>query len=276
MFDRREWRAYTERAELLSVQRAADSARRAEKASARDERQHAKEAARQAERLQKMQQRDEKVRRKKQRQRQDGLRRGRARLVAVGARLKSAFASRSSSRAIVLTSTFRRHHFVARRLADQMDVVGVWREQKSFEPQRYAVTDDDHATIAAHFASRDEAEARTSPATGSCASRPAPSTGSGRRTSSTIPRRSIGWRRSSRTSSWCSERVSCGSPSSIVSRDGSSTCIWAVPTSSRRRHELLAAGESRARIRRRHHSLSGRGHRYGRDDRARPTRHRAG
>ena len=61
-------------------------------------------------------------------------------------------------RAIVLTSTMRRHQFVANTLAAALDVVGVWQETKSFEPMRYATSADDEAIISRHFAARDAAE----------------------------------------------------------------------------------------------------------------------
>jgi folate-dependent phosphoribosylglycinamide formyltransferase PurN len=62
-------------------------------------------------------------------------------------------------RAIVLTSSMRRHAFVANTLAAQMDVVGVWREEKSFQPLRYAENAEDEQTIARHFEARDASEA---------------------------------------------------------------------------------------------------------------------
>ena len=62
-------------------------------------------------------------------------------------------------RVILLTSTFRRHNFLISRLAAELDVVGVWQEEKSFQPARYAQTADDAAVIARHFAARDAAEA---------------------------------------------------------------------------------------------------------------------
>jgi hypothetical protein len=61
-------------------------------------------------------------------------------------------------RAIVLTSTFLRHQFVANRLAQRLDVVGVWQEEKSFEPMRYAATTEDERVIGEHFAARDASE----------------------------------------------------------------------------------------------------------------------
>lgn len=63
-------------------------------------------------------------------------------------------------RAVLLTSTFPRHVWVASDLARRLDLVGVWQEEKTFVPQRYAVTDDDARVIAEHFAARDDAERR--------------------------------------------------------------------------------------------------------------------
>ncbi|HXG87672.1 MAG TPA: formyl transferase [Vicinamibacterales bacterium] len=63
-------------------------------------------------------------------------------------------------RVIVLTSTFLRHHYLVNTVAAHLDLVGVWQEQKSFKPQRYADTDEDHQIIAAHFTARDRAEDR--------------------------------------------------------------------------------------------------------------------
>ena len=61
-------------------------------------------------------------------------------------------------KAVVLTSTFLRHQYVANILASQVDVVGVWQEEKSFDPMRYAGSTDDEKVIAAHFAARDQSE----------------------------------------------------------------------------------------------------------------------
>jgi hypothetical protein len=52
----------------------------------------------------------------------------------------------------------RRHQFVANTLAERLDVVGVWQEEKTFVPERYAGSDDEAAIIAAHFAARDRSE----------------------------------------------------------------------------------------------------------------------
>jgi methionyl-tRNA formyltransferase len=61
-------------------------------------------------------------------------------------------------RAIVLTSTMRRHQFVANTLSGRCDVVGVWQETKSFEPMKYAASPEDEAVIARHFDARDASE----------------------------------------------------------------------------------------------------------------------
>jgi folate-dependent phosphoribosylglycinamide formyltransferase PurN len=63
-------------------------------------------------------------------------------------------------RAILLTSTFRRHAFVANAVAAGCDLVGVWQETKSFRPERYARDAADQEVIQAHFAKRDASEAR--------------------------------------------------------------------------------------------------------------------
>lgn len=62
--------------------------------------------------------------------------------------------------AIVLTSTFPRHRFVVNRLTEALDVLGVWQEEKSFRPERYAQTAEDEMVIARHFQDRDDSEAR--------------------------------------------------------------------------------------------------------------------
>lgn len=62
-------------------------------------------------------------------------------------------------RAVVLTSTLRRHRFVANRLAGRLDVAHVWQEEKSFAPLRYATDAAEEAVIARHFAARDASEA---------------------------------------------------------------------------------------------------------------------
>jgi methionyl-tRNA formyltransferase len=63
-------------------------------------------------------------------------------------------------KAILLTSTFRRHVFVANALAQRCDVVGVWQEAKTFVPERYAQSDEDERVIQQHFADRDVSEER--------------------------------------------------------------------------------------------------------------------
>ena len=61
-------------------------------------------------------------------------------------------------RAIVLTSTMRRHQFVANTAAERLDVVGVWQEAKSFQPLSYARSVDEEVVIQRHFAARDASE----------------------------------------------------------------------------------------------------------------------
>jgi methionyl-tRNA formyltransferase len=61
-------------------------------------------------------------------------------------------------RAIVLTSTMRRHQFVANTLAAELPVAGVWQEEKSFQPMKYAATPQEEAVIARHFEARDASE----------------------------------------------------------------------------------------------------------------------
>jgi folate-dependent phosphoribosylglycinamide formyltransferase PurN len=63
-------------------------------------------------------------------------------------------------KAILLTSTFRRHQAVANYLATRCDLAGVWQETKTFVPERHASSAEDHATIQAHFDARDASEAR--------------------------------------------------------------------------------------------------------------------
>jgi folate-dependent phosphoribosylglycinamide formyltransferase PurN len=62
-------------------------------------------------------------------------------------------------KAILLTSTFRRHQAVANYVATRCELVGVWQETKTFVPGRYAASPDDHAVIQAHFEARDASEA---------------------------------------------------------------------------------------------------------------------
>jgi folate-dependent phosphoribosylglycinamide formyltransferase PurN len=61
-------------------------------------------------------------------------------------------------RAILLTSTFRRHVFVANTVATACDLVGVWQEEKTFQPERYAHDAADEGVIRRHFADRDASE----------------------------------------------------------------------------------------------------------------------
>ncbi len=61
-------------------------------------------------------------------------------------------------RAIVLTSTMRRHQYVANMIAARMPVVGVWQEEKTFRPMQYATSSEDEVVIGRHFAARDASE----------------------------------------------------------------------------------------------------------------------
>lgn len=61
-------------------------------------------------------------------------------------------------RVIVLTSTFLRHQYVVNALARGLEVAGVWQEEKSFEPMKYAVTPEDGDVVRAHFDARDASE----------------------------------------------------------------------------------------------------------------------
>jgi folate-dependent phosphoribosylglycinamide formyltransferase PurN len=63
-------------------------------------------------------------------------------------------------RAILLTSTFRRHVYVTNTLAAGCELAGVWQEEKTFRPERYALDAEDEVVIQRHFAARDESEAR--------------------------------------------------------------------------------------------------------------------
>jgi methionyl-tRNA formyltransferase len=62
-------------------------------------------------------------------------------------------------KAVVLTSTMRRHQFVANTLASRLEVAAVFQEEKAFQPMRYARSADDEAVIERHFAARDASEA---------------------------------------------------------------------------------------------------------------------
>ena len=61
-------------------------------------------------------------------------------------------------RAVVLTSSMRRHNYVANTLAARLPVVTVWQEEKSFQPLKYAGSRDDEAVIGRHFDARDASE----------------------------------------------------------------------------------------------------------------------
>ena len=61
-------------------------------------------------------------------------------------------------RAIVLTSSMRRHAFVANTVAARLEVAGVWCERKSFEPMAAARSAADADEIERHFQARDASE----------------------------------------------------------------------------------------------------------------------
>lgn len=61
-------------------------------------------------------------------------------------------------RAILLTSTMLRHQFVANTLARRVEMAGVWQEEKSFQPLRYANGPEEEAVIQEHFAARTASE----------------------------------------------------------------------------------------------------------------------
>lgn len=61
-------------------------------------------------------------------------------------------------RVILLTSTFLRHWYVAHVVAEHLDLVGVWQEEKTFQPEKYAENPHDLAVITKHFADRDASE----------------------------------------------------------------------------------------------------------------------
>jgi folate-dependent phosphoribosylglycinamide formyltransferase PurN len=63
-------------------------------------------------------------------------------------------------RAILLTSTFRRHVYVANTAAAGCELVGVWQEEKTFRPEQYARDATGEAVIQGHFGDRDASEAR--------------------------------------------------------------------------------------------------------------------
>ena len=63
-----------------------------------------------------------------------------------------------SPRALLLTSDFLRHEYVATQVAGALDLAGVWQERKPFKPLSYASSPDDAGVIAAHFEARDRSE----------------------------------------------------------------------------------------------------------------------
>jgi methionyl-tRNA formyltransferase len=67
----------------------------------------------------------------------------------------------AAPRVLVLTSTFLRHNALAQSLANHpaLDVVGIWREGKAFDPSTVGEAGtDDERVIQAHFAARDASE----------------------------------------------------------------------------------------------------------------------
>lgn len=63
-------------------------------------------------------------------------------------------------RGIVLTSTMRRHQFLANTVAGRLEVAGVWQEEKAFEPEQSAGSAEAAAVIREHLAARDASEAQ--------------------------------------------------------------------------------------------------------------------
>ena len=63
-------------------------------------------------------------------------------------------------RAISADQHFRRHVHVANTVAAACDLAGVWQEEKTFRPERYAQDAADEAVIQRHFAARDDSETR--------------------------------------------------------------------------------------------------------------------
>ena len=61
-------------------------------------------------------------------------------------------------RAIILTSTFLRHQYLINYLTERVHIVGVWQEEKSFQPLSYAENHDDELIIKQHFQARDDSE----------------------------------------------------------------------------------------------------------------------
>ncbi len=60
--------------------------------------------------------------------------------------------------AILLTGNHLRHLFVAHALSKRLDLLGVWQEEKTFAPEKYAGNADDLAVIQRHFDARDGSE----------------------------------------------------------------------------------------------------------------------
>ena len=62
------------------------------------------------------------------------------------------------SRVLLLTSTSLRHQYFIHTLCDALDVVGVWREEKSFKPEETPGTPAEQEMIRMHFALRNSTE----------------------------------------------------------------------------------------------------------------------
>ncbi len=59
---------------------------------------------------------------------------------------------------VLLTSTFLRHQFVANFLSERADLVGLWQEKKSFQPQALVRSEEDRKVIEGHFEARERSE----------------------------------------------------------------------------------------------------------------------
>ncbi len=60
--------------------------------------------------------------------------------------------------AILLTGNHLRHLFVAHAMAKRLDLLGLWQEEKTFVPEKYAGNEGDLAVIQEHFDARDASE----------------------------------------------------------------------------------------------------------------------
>ena len=59
---------------------------------------------------------------------------------------------------ILLTGNHLRHQYIASYVATQTNLLGVWREEKSFDPLSYASNEEESQVIRDHFLSRDQSE----------------------------------------------------------------------------------------------------------------------